>query len=98
MASFNGNSYYRIPTREERRAQQRSYEKGQRDRVAVLSLNQKTKLLAGAIIDAAAKRGIFSQKDGIQAGLTPREVESLFPAALEVARAREPRLTDMVAA
>lgn len=97
MASFNNNSYSPPPTRAEKRAQQRSFEKLGRDRIAVLSLNDKTKLLARAILSAAAARNSVSRQDGIQAGLTPREVDSLFPAALEVARAKEPRLLQMVA-
>lgn len=98
MASFNNNSFSKPETPAERRAATRAFDKAQRARVAVLSLNGKTKLLARAIVKAAADRSIVTERDGIQAGLTPSEVTTLFPAALEVARSMEPRLPEMVAA
>lgn len=98
MGSFNGNSFVKQQTAAERRAERRQYENGQRARVAVLSLNAKVKLLARAIVKAAGERNIVTEKDGIQCGLTAREVEVHLPAALELARSMEPRLPDMVAA
>jgi len=95
MASFNGNSYTKFLTPAERRAEARAYERRERGRVAVLSRSEKTRLLARAIVEAASKRGQVSVNDGVQAGLTRREVEAFYPSALEVARRIEPRLTAM---
>jgi hypothetical protein len=98
VASFNGNSYCKPETPAERGARRRANIAREKARIAVLSLNDKTKLLAEAIVGCVARYGEFSARDGALAGLTPREVETLFPAALEIARGMEPRLTDMVAA
>lgn len=95
MASFNGNSYCEPETREQRRARALNEARKARARVAALSKSAKTKLLARAIVDAAAKRGTVSLHDGIQAGLTRAEVEAHFGPAMEVARTMEPRLTGM---
>ncbi len=98
MASFNGNSYSKPESAAERRQQREDYRRQQRARVAVLSLNGKTKVLARAIVSAVKDRGSFSELDGVQAFLTPSEVQSLYPGAIEIARTIEPRLPDMVAA
>jgi hypothetical protein len=81
----------------QRAAAARAFQKQQRARIAAFSLNHKAKLLARAILSAAAARGIVTLQDGIQSGLTRREVESLWPQALEIARATDARLPQMVA-
>lgn len=63
-----------------------------RFRVAAMSDDQKTTLLARAIAKAAASRGEVDIRDGMQAGLTEKETRVLFDAALALARRIDPAI------
>ncbi|HEY4112898.1 MAG TPA: hypothetical protein VGM17_02450 [Rhizomicrobium sp.] len=61
-----------------------------------LSDSQKTTILARAIAGAARARGSVTVRDGVQAGLSEREVSRLWDDATIEARRLEPRLPEMV--
>lgn len=80
--------------RRERAAAGRRFVKGA---IRAMDDAAKTALLARTIAASIACRHSFTERDGLQAGLTEAEVRRLYEPALAKARRIEPRLADMAA-
>lgn len=95
---FGGSGVGRPATAAEIRAQERRQLAARRQYAKGATPAGKTALLTRAILEAAAARGAVTRHDCHQAGLSAKDVDTYWDAALDEARKADSRIDAMVSA